>query len=80
MNIISKGHDGNYILMHKNQPVQAGQVITNHRGTYIVLGGSAPHKLGSTGRVNVRDGIVKHPAVSDQSFFPGVIDCEWVKQ
>jgi len=77
MNILSKGINGNYILTHHGRPVQVNQVIHTDRGSYIVLGGSAPHTEASTGRVNVRDAIPKPGTISDRSFFPGVVDCKW---
>ena len=79
MNIVSDGHDGQYILMHKGQPVQVGQVFHTERGSYIVLSGNAPHTDASTGRVNVRDAIPRPGSISDRSFFPSVVDCKWEK-
>lgn len=41
----------------------------------IVHGGIAPHKLGSTGRVNVKP--VEHPDGPMHEFYPGVFDMAW---
>lgn len=78
MNIKSQGINGLYVLKHKDgREIQAGEVIHTHRGVYVVQSGAAPHKEGSTGRVNVRDGIPSPHSISDHSFFPQVLDLHW---
>ncbi len=58
------------------QPLGVGDRVLSFRGEpYVVIGGSAPHKSGSTGRVSVRD--VELGAHS-MEFFPGVIGAMWI--
>lgn len=77
MNIVSEGFDGKYQLMRNGKAVQIGEVFEtkNDKVSYVILKGTAPHKEGSTGRIDVRQGngnLVR-------SFFPGVLDMTWVK-
>lgn len=77
MNIISEGFDGKYQLMRNDKPVQVGEVFEtkNDKVSYVILKGTAPHKEGSTGRIDVREGT----GTFVRSFFPGVLDMVWVK-
>lgn len=53
-------------------PVCTGDLLVSSEN-YIVTGGSAPHKPGSTGRVYVTS--VGHPGAHE--FFPGVFNLRW---
>lgn len=81
-NITRTGHDGIYRLVHKltRTDVQMKEVIKDKRDdiSWVITGGMAPHTPASTGKVFVRDG--KMIAAVDRTFFPGVLDLEWVKQ
>lgn len=74
--ITSKDYTGSAkVLIRKstNQPITKGDVLVDFRGdTATAVGGSAPHKAGSTGRVYVR-----LAGGFDGSFFPSVFDLIW---
>jgi hypothetical protein len=77
-NVTAKNYEGVVLTLVDEKslkPVQVGEVREDFRGDKLtVLGGRAPHKEGSTGRVHVEsaEGWA-------QEFFPGVVDCKWVK-
>ena len=56
-------------------PVTKGDVATlRDQPGWVISGGRAPHKPGSTGRVWVQD-----PRTSaEQEYFPGVVDTQWM--
>lgn len=76
--IVSKGHDGNYYLAYASNrvvfPRDTEVILPNSESKVKVVGGSAPHKPSSTGRVHV-----KFEDKSDMSYFPSVVGARWVK-
>lgn len=57
----------------QHPPLEAGDVVYTSRGERLtVLGGSAPHKPSSTGRV-----YVEHDTGYRGEFFPSVIGADW---
>lgn len=77
MNIEQRGHDGNYTLIASDGlPAVKYKKYTTFRGeTVQLVGGSAPHKPGSTGRVHV----IREGTDYDTEYFPSVINCRWEK-
>jgi hypothetical protein len=74
--IISRGYNHkDFVLVDlKSNPVAANTEHNDFRGDVVtLLGGRAPHKSGSTGRV-----WVKLPNGITGEFFPSVIDLVWV--
>ena len=69
--IISKGWDGLYALVDgKGRPVSEGQKVKD----YVIVGGRAPHKPDSSGRIWV-------PAGDDvREFFPTNVDLKWIHE
>lgn len=61
-------------------PIHEGDVRASFRGDlYRVMGGRAPHKESSTGKVWCRDPLAKRGDDSSSSeFYPGVIKARWV--
>jgi len=55
-------------------PICVGDRVTARGNVYIVVGGRAPHKFGSTGRVWVKASIEQ---VFVSEFFPSVINAVW---
>ena len=52
------------------EPVLKGSIAISYRGErHTITGGRAPHKPGSTGRVECADG---------REYYPGVFDMKWV--
>jgi hypothetical protein len=74
MTIIKQG----YTLVHQKTglPVADRELVTSSRAddTWIVMGGSPPHKPSSTGRVWVQD--LKR-SDWNREFFPSVFNLEW---
>lgn len=64
--------DDNWTLTHKDgTPAQMWEMLESHRGDqYRIIGGRAPHKPASSGRVWVEGG---------GEFFPTVFDLKWVE-
>ena len=77
MEIVSEGFDGKYKLMRNGKAVQIGEIFETKKDqvSYVILKGTAPHKEGSTGRIDVREGT----GTFVRSFFPSVLDMAWVK-
>jgi hypothetical protein len=73
--IVSKNYEGDEMLLvnkKTGRPLSIGARVTDFRGDPMrLLGGAAPHKPESTGRIYVISDGVEH------SFYPGVIDAEW---
>lgn len=70
MGIIKKG--GWTLVKADGTPVEEGAEVVDFRGdTDVVVGGTPPHKEGSTGRVHTKAGA---------EFFPGVFDLKWVEE
>lgn len=64
------------ILVHKDsgEPVVHGSIHTSSKGErYKVLGGAAPHKSSSTGRVFTRALLGGYSG----TFFPGILGMVW---
>ena len=56
------------------QSVKLGDQRKTSRGeSFIVVGGAAPHKPGSTGKVDVAQDT---ESMATQ-FYPGVVGCKW---
>ena len=74
MTIIKQG----YTLVHQKTglPVDDRELVTSSTSsdTWIVMGGSPPHKPSSTGRVWVQD--LKR-SDWNREFFPSVFNLEW---
>ena len=71
MNIIKKGYE----LVHQEtgKPATEKEVVTCFRGeSYILQGGTPPHKPSSTGRV-----WVVGACDFNREFFPSVVNLEW---
>lgn len=52
------------------EPVLKGSTAISYRGhAAVIIGGRAPHKPGSTGKVWTADG---------REYYPGVFDMKWV--
>lgn len=70
--IESKDHQGraHYLKnVRTGQPVTRGQTLRDFRGEHAaIVGGRAPHKPGSTGRIYTEHG---------HELFPGVFGCTW---
>lgn len=74
--IQSKDYDGRICTLVHNTtlaPMLYGEAVITERNTYTVLGGKAPHKRGSTGRV-----FVHVEGAGDTEFFPAVVGAQWV--
>lgn len=72
----SKGFDGMYVLVDPktNYRVEVGTELTDFRGDKAtLLGGEAPRKANSTGRVHVQDGNHK------KWLYPNVFKLKWLK-
>lgn len=55
-------------LTHNGQPVNKGEILEDFRGDhYRVIGGQAPHKCSSTGKIYTDGG----------NFYPTVFKCKW---
>jgi hypothetical protein len=78
MTITSKNHDGivcTLVNVKTGQPVKVGDDANlRDEPGFVISGGRAPHKPGSTGRVWVQD---KRNG-SEREFFPGVVDAQWM--
>jgi len=71
------GYEGNeYYLLNKNTelPFNVGDAVTTWDEKVVLVGGTAPYKPGSTGRV-----IVKDERGRAHEYFPSVINAAWVK-
>ncbi len=68
-------HGGMILVDAKTkQPIEKGAKRKDFRGDeLIVVGGTPPHKPGSTGRVSVDGGQ------GEEEYYPGVVDAVWVK-
>lgn len=72
--LTSRGWDGDYILTYYStkEHFPIGEKVASVNGNeYTVVGGAAPHKKSSTGRVYVRYGTF------DATYFPGVVGAKW---
>lgn len=74
MHITGIGYDNQpWLLVEKESQrlVQRGEILKDFRGeTLRIVGGSAPHKPSSTGRIRTGE---------DQTFYPSVVGCVWIK-
>jgi len=60
------------------EPVQVDSQQQDHHGEWwIVVGGLAPHKSSSSGRVRVRPIAMRSDYFATREFFPHVFDMEW---
>ena len=80
--IKSQGYSGMMVLVdqHSGEPVARGTERTDFRGErWIITGGRAPHREGSTGRVLCRPIhlATSHAGFDTHTYFPSVLDCEW---
>ena len=74
--ITSKNYDGIKckLIDNKGRDLIPGAWYKVHNGGMVTpIGGTAPHKSSSTGRVEVAD-----EKQNSREYFPGVINAEWV--
>ena len=67
--INSTDHAGRACTLTRNgQPVAAGDLLEDFRGnTSRIIGGQAPHKPASTGKIYTSAG----------NYYPSVFNCQW---
>ena len=74
MHITGIGYDNNQWLLVETTTqrlIQRGEILADFRGdTHRIVGGSAPHKPSSTGRIRTGE---------DREFYPSVVGCAWIK-
>jgi hypothetical protein len=64
------------LVNQAGEEVNKGDIVTSFRGEdHYLLGGSPPHKQGSSGRVSVE---MKN-GLGDSQYYPTVFDLEWVQ-
>ena len=72
--LTSIGYDGKKWLLidsYTQRSIKRGDILVSYKGeAYVIMGGSAPHKPSSTGRVRTAQG---------REFFPSVVNCVWIK-
>ncbi len=74
--IVSKGWDGLYALVDaKGKAVHDGQKVKR----FVVIGGRAPHKPDSEGRVWVLEGG-EEDRDRAREYFPSVVDLQWIHE
>lgn len=70
MGIIKK--EGWVLCKAGGTPVEEGAEVKDFRGyPAVIVGGTPPHKVSSTGRVQTKAGA---------EFFPGMFNLKWVKE
>lgn len=76
MAIIKNGYHGGLMVLVSqltNKPAEIGDILISDGERYQLLGGTAPHKSSSTGRIyveNLSNGM-------KAEYFPSVLDLEW---
>lgn len=79
--ITSKNYDGEAMTLVDEatfQPIMEGDVRASRDGeTHRVVGGRAPHKPESSGKVWVRNPLAKKGDHSSFEFYPSVIKAKW---
>lgn len=69
MGVIEK--DG-WVLCRDGVPIEEGDEVVDFRGDpAVIVRGTPPHKVDSTGRVQTKAGA---------EYFPGVFNLKWVKE
>jgi hypothetical protein len=72
---------GNWKLVNQaGEEVNKGDIVTSFRGEdHYLLGGSPPHKQGSSGHVSVKKIHKMKNGLGDCQYYPTVFDLEWVQ-
>lgn len=72
---------GNWKLVNKaGVEVNEGDIVTNFRGEdHYILGGSPPHRQGSSGHVSVEKTHKINKGLGDWQYYPTVFNLEWVQ-
>lgn len=75
--IVSKGWDGLYVLVDsKGKPVHEGQKVKD----YVIVGGRAPHKPDSSGRIWVPGEDYSRDRDNVHEYLPTNVDLKWLPE